>query len=739
MWVAGSGKIQQLDRRYSWKHQRVVLDTQPGLLPPESPDPVPTTVLPYLTLAPYSLHVPQPYALIQDAQGKDVLLLDKAPLIALPGSTEPKLLPSFRKAWKTASPLRQLNWLWQIAGLWPHFLAQRVASNLLPGERLRVDGGMVRLLELSLDIQPPSLQDLATAWQSFLPESHDSIRAFLGDLCHQLLKAEINTAPLLQACLNQAIADIAQGYQCGYELSVMTDPGPSRKRNEDACYPPSGKTQTHRLGPKASDGQKRPLLLLVCDGIGGHEGGDVASRLAISTVQQQLAPLLDQLANQPVHNPATVVAVIKQAIATANDHISQHNDQGLRQARNRMGTTLVLALVVGVHVYIAHVGDSRAYAISTNSCQQITFDDDVAAREVRLGYGFYADVVNRPGTGALIQALGMGGSAALHINIQNLILDGDMALLLCSDGLSDYDRVDQFWTTYVRPIVLGKNKPASGVSELIQLANTHNGHDNVTVGIFSGHSQGFNFPKIPLASPAAAAATLPPIAPPAPFATAVSSPSPVTVIPQKTSAGLAADKKRSFPLLWTCSLLALVATSTALTMVFFRNNTPVSSTDAAPPLPETIQDKITQNNQRVGISDDELPPPTLTPGSYLRLTHPILLTAALQPSEAQNEPLGQLSDGGIVQVLTQQELAGEEARWIKVKVCSFAISGQLSEPDFPEVSGESEGAASISETNSPESDVTQPGLTSLTSGAEGWILEAKLASSARDAAAHDCS
>lgn len=738
LWVAGSGKIQLLDRRYSPKHQRVVLDTQPGLLPPESPDPVPATVIPYLALAPYSLHVPQPYALIEDGQGKDLLLLDKAPVVALPGAAEPKLLPSFRKSWKTASPLRQLNWLWQIAGLWPHFLAQRVARNLLPGEHLRVDGGMVRLLELSLDIQPPSLQDLATAWQSLLPESHGSIRAFLEDLCHQLLRAKINTAALLQACLNQAIADVAQGYQCDYELSVMTDPGPSRKRNEDACYPSSGTTQTHHLGPKASEGQKRPLLLLVCDGIGGHEGGDLASRLAIATVQQQLAPLLEQLARQPVHNPATVAAAIKQAIATANDQISQHNDQGLRQARNRMGTTLVMALVVGVHVYIAHVGDSRAYAVSADSCQQITFDDDVAAREVRLGYGFYSNVVNRPGTGALIQALGMGGSAALHINVQNLILDGDMVLLLCSDGLSDYDRVDQFWTTHVRPIVLGKHKPASVVKKLIQLANTHNGHDNVTVGLVSGHSEGFDFPTIPLASPAEAAVTLPSVASPSPLVTAVSSPSPVTAIPQEMSASLATGKKRSFPLLWICSLLALIATSTALTMVFFRSNTPVSSTDVAPPLPETIQDKITQNNQRVGISDDELSPPTLTPGSYLRLTQPIILTAALQPSEAQNELLGQLPDGGIVQVLTQQELAGEEARWIKVKVCSSALSGQSSGPDLPKVSGESEGINSISETNNPESDVTQPGLTSLISGAEGWILEAKLASSARDAATRKC-
>ncbi|MBE9069601.1 protein phosphatase 2C domain-containing protein, partial [Leptolyngbya cf. ectocarpi LEGE 11479] len=495
LWAVGQGKLDQLDKRYSWQHQQVVLDTQPGL-PPPSPEPIPPHVWPYLMLAPHSLHVPQPYDLVSDSAGHEILLLD-TPAIAVPAGDKPKLLPSLVADWPKASPLRQLNWLWQVAGLWPDFIEQQVAGNLLLSDHLRVQGSLVRLSELAIDPQPPTLKALGASWKKLVPQAQHSIRDFLASLCTQLIQGEISTPEVLVTCLDQAMAETAVGYQMDSQLSVMTDQGPSRKRNEDACYPPSGMVQRHAIGPKVSSGQERPLLLLVCDGIGGHEGGDVASQLAIATIKQELIPLLEWLADQPLHDPGTVTLAIEQAIWAANDNISQHNDQGMRQARDRMGTTLVMALIVGVHIYIAHIGDSRAYRISANSCQQITFDDDVAAREVRLGYGFYADVAHRPGTGALIQALGMGSSATLHVTVQRLILDDDIVLLLCSDGLSDYDRVEQFWQAQLLPVLTGKTKPANAVSHLVQLANTHNGHDNVRVGIVAGHSQASNPPIIP--------------------------------------------------------------------------------------------------------------------------------------------------------------------------------------------------------------------------------------------------
>ncbi|MEM7795455.1 MAG: protein phosphatase 2C domain-containing protein, partial [Cyanobacteria bacterium P01_C01_bin.118] len=656
---------------------------------------------------------PQPYAFIED-QG--LLLLDTAAIAASPGEIRPTLLPSLVDAWPKASPLRQLNWLWQIAELWPDFLEQQVASSLVASNHLRVHGSLVRLLELNPDPQPLNLGNLGAFWKkNLLLESHSSIREFLDPLCQGLIDGEITTPEFLLGYLDQAIATAGDGYQVDYELSVLTDQGPSRKRNEDACSPPSGTTQIHSLGPRARAKHRRPLLLLVCDGIGGHEGGDIASRLAIATIEQELAPLSEWLADQPLHDAGTVTLAIEQAIGAANDQISHYNDQGQRQARDRMGTTIVMALIVGVYVYIAHVGDSRAYRISTNSCRQITFDDDVAAREVRLGYGFYADVANRPGTGALIQALGMGHSAALHTAVQRLILDDDLVLLLCSDGLSDYDRVEQSWQTHLLPILTERLKPTKAVKGLVQLANTYNGHDNITVGVVSAQIKLVQPPLVPFPS------SITPAAPPSPRP----SKPPVAATQQIPAPPQESPLARSTNSIWPVllGLFGTLGAATALIMIFFREEPAASPPNAAPILPETIQDKINQDIERVGISDDELASPSLAPRSYLQLTQPLSLLTAPQLTADDDTVFGQILSGTVVQVLTRQELAGEQSRWIKLKVCGSAPLP--TNVDTPEAADDIPPSSELT--------VTPSTVPSLTSGAEGWVLEAELAQLVRTA------
>lgn len=731
LWAVSSGKLipEQLDKRYVWQHQQIVLDTEPGV-PPASPEPVPNHIWPYLMLASHGLHVPQPYALLNPGTGRETLLLDTAAIAVDPGDTKPKLLPSLAQAWPAASPLRQLNWLWQIASLWADFSEQQVVSSLLSNDLLRVHGSLVRLLGLTSDVQSLELSHLGEFWQTLIPKAQSSIRDFLASLCTQLIAEDITTPDILIACLDQAIALTTTGYQTDYGMSVMTDQGPSRKRNEDACYPTSGTTQTHTVGPNVRPKHQRPLLLLVCDGIGGHEGGDLASQLAIATIQQQLSPLLEQLAHQPEHHSTAVTSAIKQAIYAANDNISQHNDQGQRLARDRMGTTLVMALVIGAQIYIAHVGDSRAYRISHNSCRQITFDDDVAAREVRLGYGFYADVVNRPGTGALIQALGMGHSTTLHVVVQRLILDSDIVLLLCSDGLSDYDRVEQYWQTYLLPLLNGQSKPTTVVTDLVQLANTYNGHDNVTVGVITGHIKALKPPIVPLSAPA----QLRPVdastsSQTRPFdQPTVIVPAPSTV-PQKS--------QKTVPWLLLLGLLGIMGTATVLAFVFLRNEFATFSTDSAPPPPEAIQDKIEQDSDVVGITDEDQTNPLLTPRSYLQLSQPIELLQDPQTTDEAENILGQLPDGAIVQVLTRQEPAAEAGRWVKLQVCAIAPIEQSPEPASGS-SRETNSPIGSSGPPTPDPTVTTTGAPSLISGSVGWVPEAQLAKVALAAEVRSC-
>lgn len=731
LWVAGQDKLdpQQLSERYVWQHQRVVLDTKPGV-PPLSPEPVPPYIWPYLMLAPHGLHVPQPYAFLSNGSENGLLLLDTPAIAASPKGESPSLLPSLTEAWPTASPLRQLNWLWQIAKLWADFAEQDVVSSLLLNTCLRVHGSLVRLLELSPDTQAVTLGNLGSFWKkNLLLEAHPTIRDFLEALCSRLIDGDIDHPDILVGYLDQAIAASADGYQVDYRLAVMTDQGPSRKRNEDACYPASGTNQIHTLGPKAKAKHRHPLLLLVCDGIGGHDGGDVASRLAIATIQQELAPLLEWLADQPLHDPGTVTLAIEQAIGAANDTISQHNDQGHRQARDRMGTTIVMALIIGVHIYIGHVGDSRAYRVSANSCRQITFDDDVAAREVRLGYGFYADVANRPGTGALIQALGMANSVGLHVVVQRLILDEDIVLLLCSDGLSDYDRVEQAWRTHLLPILTHKADPAKTVTGLIQLANTYNGHDNVTVGVVAARLQFLKPASVPKPSselPTITPSARPPIQPRSSVTT-----QPLPSEPPPTSRPATARKGSPWPVL--LGLTGLLGAVTALTMVFFRESPRTAPPPSAVSLPESIQDTIDQDP--VGIDDGELSTPSLTPGSYLQLTRPVALSIAPEIGRDSGNDLGQLPNGAIAQVLTRQEPAGDQSRWVKIKVCALpetVSSGNIA-PDRA-----SSQPPAASGTIADSAAVTSSDATSLTSGTEGWIPEAQLVLAVRAAEALSC-
>jgi protein phosphatase len=222
-------------------------------------------------------------------------------------------------------------------------------------------------------------------------------------------------------------------------------------------------------------------LAIVCDGIGGHEGGSVASNLAIETIVQEVKELIPVTDDQI--NPSMLLSHLEQAVAIGNDKISQQNDSEYRQGRQRMGTTVVMALPMTHEIYITHVGDSRAYWITRHNCHQITLDDDVASREVRLGYALYREALQHSGSGSLIQALGMSKSSSLHPTSQRFIIDEDAVFLLTSDGLSDFDRVEECWQSEILPILSDKKSIENVGERLIEVANTKNGHDNVTIAL----------------------------------------------------------------------------------------------------------------------------------------------------------------------------------------------------------------------------------------------------------------
>ncbi|HIK09738.1 MAG TPA: protein phosphatase 2C domain-containing protein [Oscillatoriaceae cyanobacterium M33_DOE_052] len=471
---------EKIAQRYVVKGDRVLLDTKPGFLPEITED-IPAHILPYLRLFPYRLHIPQAYGyLLEDknasGQQGQIWLLEQAPIFPdFTENTAPQagqLMPTLMDMWRDAAPIRQLNWLWQIAQLWQPCTDEGVAGSFLTLGLLRVDGPILRLLELPLDTKTPQISQLGSVWSKLIPTAQPLVTPYLEKLCEQLTNGEVTESQQLMTLLDRGMALCATGQSRTYSVATRTDTGPSRSRNEDACFPLSNSVT--RSGPG------KESLAIVCDGIGGHEGGNVASQLAIEAVQKHLQQRYSPEAN---FHPDSLIRELEIATAAANDLICQKNDAQNKQGRQRMGTTLVMSLAHGHEIYLTHVGDSRAYWITTTGCRQVTLDDDLASREVRLGYALYRDALHQAASGSLVQALGMGPSSNLHPTVGRFTVDEDSLLLLCSDGLSDNDRIDQYWERSILPALDGKLSLEEAVTRLIDLGNYYNGHDNVTVAL----------------------------------------------------------------------------------------------------------------------------------------------------------------------------------------------------------------------------------------------------------------
>jgi protein phosphatase len=469
--IADEQTQQLIGDRYLSVTTRIFLDTKPGIKP-QTADEVPKELITYLQLFPHYPHIPQVYGQVD---GTNTWLLDygTVPLNSEGQLQYKQLLPELANLWRTATAFQQLSWLRQIAKLWRPMLHKQVASTLLSPELLRINGQVVQVMQFKPDIaHTPKLQDLGQLWTQWAEYAHPSIRQVLIQLCERVKIGSLSRSRQIMAILDRAMELYGRSQQYSYQIYAISDSGPSRNNNEDAAYP-------NFDAPINVRGDDNPLAI-VCDGVGGHEGGEIASQNTIDYLRSNIAKLsFAELQN----NPQLIAKKLTQLINESNDSISQRNDSEQRMERQRMGTTLVMGVAHNHEIYLAHVGDSRIYWITPNSCHQVTVDDDLASREVRLGYAVYRDSLEYPSAGALIQALGMRDSAALHPNIQRHLIDDDCIFLLCTDGLSDFDRIEQHWRHIILPVLQAKRDLANAVKTLIKIANEKNGHDNATVAL----------------------------------------------------------------------------------------------------------------------------------------------------------------------------------------------------------------------------------------------------------------
>ncbi|MBF2097197.1 MAG: serine/threonine phosphatase [Gloeomargaritaceae cyanobacterium C42_A2020_066] len=261
------------------------------------------------------------------------------------------------------------------------------------------------------------------------------------------------------------------------EAVAQTDVGMQREYNQDYFLV---QTCTERRITPQGDQVWGKGLYILCDGMGGHAGGDEASQLAT----HRLGAFLQQewLYKEQTNLPSP--ELIQAGVELANQAIYERNEGEARHGKSRMGTTLVLALVQDNRVAITHIGDSRLYRLTeSEGLVQVTLDHEVGQWHIQQGVD-PKTAYSRPDAYQLTQALGPRHKRDLDIHIQYLTVVEDTLFLLASDGMTDNELVESCCATHLKPLLVPQAGLAylqEGCKQLIDVANTINGHDNVTV------------------------------------------------------------------------------------------------------------------------------------------------------------------------------------------------------------------------------------------------------------------
>ena len=252
--------------------------------------------------------------------------------------------------------------------------------------------------------------------------------------------------------------------------AARTDVGQQRNHNEDNFF----------IGTQVSrqeSGQGRLVnakgLYIICDGMGGHACGEVASAKAVQFLKNFFAErwIDRQLPNEEM---------IREAVFGANMLLYEANQDSASYGNNRMGTTLVMMLLQDTHLAITHVGDSRVYRYTRkNQLEQLTVDHELGQVEIQRGVDPEVAYATADAY-QLTQALGPRDNDYVYPEVQFIDIHEDTLFLLCSDGLSDNELLYEYQDSHVQPLLSSRNNLEAGVVQLIELANEYNGHDNIT-------------------------------------------------------------------------------------------------------------------------------------------------------------------------------------------------------------------------------------------------------------------
>jgi len=239
------------------------------------------------------------------------------------------------------------------------------------------------------------------------------------------------------------------------DLGAATHPGYVRTDNEDGFFV-----------------SREEAVFAVADGMGGHEHGEVASRLALEAIAKHAV----NLSQAP---PSELANDLYDVVQAANALILQQAEE--QDARNRMGTTLVLATICGDRLYFAHIGDSRLYLLRGEIFTQLTRDHSLVQTMVDSGEISAEEAAIHPLRHQITRVVGGDNRVSPEIASQALE-PGDM-VLLCSDGLSGAVDPDM-----IKSILRTRQSAQERADALVQAALSVGGPDNITAVVISYQS-----------------------------------------------------------------------------------------------------------------------------------------------------------------------------------------------------------------------------------------------------------
>lgn len=238
-----------------------------------------------------------------------------------------------------------------------------------------------------------------------------------------------------------------------WRIAGLSDVGLKRELNEDNLM--MIEAESSALGPYG--------IYIVADGLGGHEAGEVASQITIDTIRNHH--------DQHPPNGAPFNDWFNEAIMATNDKVLAYQES--HKEAEKMGSTLVMALVAGNMAHIANVGDSRAYHLTNGEINQISIDHSLVERLVQIGQITREEARTHKQRNVVYSII--GEKRRLEVGHYDLALSPGDRLLLCSDGLSGMITDEELLR-----ISQSEPDPARAARQMVSAAREAGGHDNIT-------------------------------------------------------------------------------------------------------------------------------------------------------------------------------------------------------------------------------------------------------------------